>query len=111
MRSEDGTTLGDILLSEDERLATLDDYESTGLACGAFKLECNLLGGLGLLSEDGLGLSTEPRLLGVISSLSLSKEGILTLLILGHLVDGVLGALLAVSFHLLGYVDLSGNMI
>ena len=82
MRSEDGTTLGDILLSEDERLATLDDNESTGLACGAFKLECNLLGGLGLLSEDGLGLPTETLLLRCITSFTLSASNNFTLLVL-----------------------------
>ena len=57
-----------------------------GLANGAFKLKSDLLGGLGLLSEDGLGLSIETRLT-IISSLSLSREGIVTLLILGDLVD------------------------
>ena len=64
--------------------------QSTGLADGAFKLESDLLGGLGLLSEDGLGLATETSLLSIISSLSLSEQGVLTLLVLGYLMRGVL---------------------
>ena len=42
---------------------------------GALKTEHNLLGGLGLLVEDGLGLSSETHLLRVITSLALSKVG------------------------------------
>ena len=66
------------------------------LASGALKLEGNLLGGLGLLSEDGLGLSTETGLLGVVASLTLSSGGVLSFLVLGDLVGLVLAALNAV---------------
>ena len=100
-------TLNVILFTKNESLASLEYSETLGLGFGALELEYDLFGLLGLLSEDWLSLSTETRLLGIISSLSLSKEGIFTLLVLRDLVDGVLKALLAVSFHLLGYVDLS----
>jgi len=88
--SEGGDTFGNILLSENERLATLDWVESTGLADGALELEGDLLGGLRLLSEDGLGLASETCLLSIVSSLSLSDSGSLACLILGHLVGCVL---------------------
>ena len=82
MRSIDGTTLGDFLLTEDEGLASLDWGHSSSLAGTTFKFESDLLGGLSLLSEDGLGLSTETLLLGIISSLTLSGGGVLSLLVL-----------------------------
>ena len=111
VRSEDRATLCDVLLAEDEGLATLDGVESSLLAHGALKLECDLLGGLCLLSEDGLGLSTEALLLGIISSLSLTDERVLAFLVLRYLVGHVLVALLAVSSHLLGNVDLYTHMV
>ena len=52
----------------------------------ALKLEGNLLGSLGLLSEDGLGLATETLLLGVVAALTLSGGGVTALLVLGHFV-------------------------
>ena len=45
--------------TEDERLGASNDLASSDLALGALDLEGDLLGLLGLLSEDGLGLTTE----------------------------------------------------
>lgn len=42
-----------------------------------------------LLVEDGLGLTTVSRLLSVVSSLSLGKQRIFTLLVLGDLVGAI----------------------
>ena len=45
--------------TKDERLGSSNDLASSNLALGALDLEGDLLGLLGLLSEDGLGLTTE----------------------------------------------------
>jgi hypothetical protein len=71
-----------ILFTEDESLAPLDGGKSLSLAGVAFKLQSNLFGGLGFPPEDGLGLASVSLLLGVISSLSLSKQRILSFLVL-----------------------------
>ena len=63
-----------IFLSKDESLASLDWVESSSLADCALELKSDLLGGLCLLSEDGLCLSSETLLLSIISSLSLSHQ-------------------------------------
>lgn len=107
--SVDGTTASLFLLSKNECLATLNGVESSSLANGALELEGNLLCGLCLLSEDGLGLSSETSLLGIISSLSLSDGGGLASFVLRNLVGGVLQALTAVSPHDLGNVDLKAR--
>lgn len=44
--------------------------------------------------ENGLGLTTESGLLGVVTSLSLGVQGIFALLVLGHLVQFVSSAVL-----------------
>ena len=54
-----------------------------------------------LLVEDGLSLATITGLFAVITALSLSSNAILTLLVLGHLVQRVLPALLALAICLL----------
>ena len=64
--------------------------ETLGLGLLALELEHNLLGVLGFLPEDWLGLSAETFLLRIVSSLTLSSESILTLLVLGDFVDRVL---------------------
>jgi hypothetical protein len=58
--------------------------------------------------ENGLGLTTITRLLTVITSLTLSKQGSLTRLVLGNLVRSVFSALgtLAVGVTGLGNIDL-----
>lgn len=89
-------------------LATLQRQLQLGLALDALQSQHNLLGGLGLLVEDRLGLTTITGLLSVVSSLSLGEERGLAGLVLGHLVLGVLAALLALAVGVsgLGNVDL-----
>jgi hypothetical protein len=91
-----------------EVLASLDGELVLVLAGGAFETEDNLLGGLGLLVEDGLGLTTVTLLFAVVTAFTLDDSRVLALLVLGHLVDSVLEALLAlaVGFAGLGDVDL-----
>jgi hypothetical protein len=92
-------------------LTTLEGELHLVLAGSALKTEDNLLGGLGLLVEDGLGLTTITGLLTVITSLTLSEQGSLAGLVLGNLVGGVLlaGLTLAVSVTGLGNVDLGSE--
>ncbi len=87
-------------------LSSLDDKLLLGLALLALQTEGDLLSGLGLLVEDRLGLTTVTHLLGVVSSLALGEVGGLAGLVLGHLVQSVLAALLAlaVGLSLLGDV-------
>lgn len=108
--SIDGATAGLFLLSKNECLATLNGAESSSLAGGALELESDLLGGLCLLSEDGLGLSSETFLLGIISSLTLGHSGSLTSLVLGDLVHGVLVAFRAVCSLRFGSVYLKTSL-
>lgn len=60
-------------------------------AFGAFKTQHDLLGGLGLLSENWLSLTSKTSLFSVVPSLTLGHLGVLTLLVLGDFVQGVLG--------------------
>ena len=78
------------------------------LLTSAFKTKDNLLGSLGLLVENGLGLTTITGLLTVVTSLTLSEQRGLTSLVLSDLVGGVLSALgaLTVGVTCLGNVDL-----
>lgn len=78
-------------------LATLQSQLRLGLALDAFQSQNDLLGGLGLLVEDRLGLTTITGLLTVVSALSLSEQRGLASLVLGDLVLGVLAALLALA--------------
>ena len=57
-------------------LGTLDHELLLGLAFLALQAEADLLGGLGLLVENGLGLSTETSLLLVVSSFTLLVKSI-----------------------------------
>lgn len=108
--SIDGATACLFLLSKNECLATLNGAESSSLAGGAFELKSNLLGSLCLLSEDGLGLTSETFLLGIISSLTLSNSRGLTGLVLGNLVNGVFVAFRAVSSLCFGSVYLKTSL-
>ena len=56
-------------------LATLEGELCLGLALCALQSQDNLLGGLGLLVEDGLGLTTVTTLLPVVTALTLGEEG------------------------------------
>ena len=89
-------------------LATLQSKLGLSLALDAFQSQNDLLGGLGLLVEDRLGLTTITGLLTVVSALSLGEQRGLASLVLGDLVLGVLAALLALAVGVsrLGNVDL-----
>lgn len=78
-------------------LTSLQSQLGLGLAVDTFQSQDNLLGGLSLLVENWLGLTTETGLLTVVSSLTLSEQGSLTSLVLGDLVLGVLSALLTLT--------------
>ena len=90
-------TLGILLFTDDDSSASLDHVEGPGFGLSALEPKHDLLCVLGLLSEDGLSLPSESLLLHIISSLSLSGGRVLTLLVLGNLVDGVLLGLPAVG--------------
>ena len=92
--------------AENERLGSAEELASPGLALGAFKSEGDLLGLLGLLSEDGLGLTTKSSLLGLITTGTLRDLGVFALLVLGDLVLHVLFARLAERVLRFGSVDL-----
>lgn len=96
-----------LVTTELEVLASLEGELVLGLADSALETEDNLLGGLSLLVEDRLGLTTVTGLLSVVSSLSLGGKRVLALLVLGNLVGGVLPAslTLAVGSSGLGDVD------
>ena len=96
-----------------EVLAALQGELLLGLAGSALETEDDLLGGLGLLVEDGLGLTTITALLPVVTSLTLGEQGGLASLVLGNLVLGVLVALpaLAVGPAGFGNVDLCAKKI
>lgn len=57
-----------------EVLASLEGQLCLRLAVHALQSQDNLLGGLGLLVEHGLGLTTETALLAVVTSLTLGEE-------------------------------------
>lgn len=78
-------------------LTSLQSQLGLGLANNTFQSQDDLLGGLGLLVENGLGLTTVTTLLTVVSSLTLGEQGSLTGLVLGDLVLGVLLAILTLA--------------
>lgn len=88
---------GLLLLSQLEVLAPLDDELLLSLALLALQTQCDLLGRLGLLVKDGLGLTTKTSLLVVVPPLALGEVGGLTSLVLIHLVNRVLPALLGLA--------------
>jgi hypothetical protein len=104
--SEEDLTLGVGLLAKNEGLAAADNLAATNLAGTALELESNLLGGLGLLAENWLGLATEARLLGSVPAITLGLACRLSLLVLRHLVDLVFLALHAICVFLLRSVHL-----
>jgi len=73
----------------------------------ALQTKDDLTRGLGLLVEDGLGLPSEPHLLGIVTALPLCEVASLSRLVLCHLVDFVFAALAsgAVSLAFFGHVD------
>ena len=58
-----------------EVLAALQRQLLLGLAGSALETQDDLLGGLGLLVEDGLGLTTVTALLAVVTALTLAVAG------------------------------------
>lgn len=64
------------------------------LADGTFETQNDLLGSLGLLVENGFGLTTISGLFTVVTTLTLGEEGGLSGLVLGDLVGSVTAALL-----------------
>lgn len=74
-------------------LGSLQTQLLLGLTFLTFQTQDNLTGGLSLLVEDGLGLSTESHLLGIVTPLSLCEIRRLSSLVLSHLVGSVLLAL------------------
>ena len=104
--SEEHLSFSVNLFAEHERLAAADNFASSALAGSALKLEGNLLGVLRLFAEHGLGLTTEASLFGIVSTFTLGGKGVLALLVLRNLVDGVLAALLAERVLLLRRVHL-----
>lgn len=72
------------------------------LTADTFQSQDDLLGGLGFLVENWLGLTTVTGLLPVISSLTLGVQRSLTSLVLGNSVLSVLSALLTLTVGLSG---------
>jgi hypothetical protein len=58
-----------------EVLAALQGELLLGLASSALETQDDLLGGLGLLVEDGLGLTTVTTLLSIVTTLTLGEQG------------------------------------
>jgi hypothetical protein len=56
-------------------LAALQGELLLGLASSALKTQDNLLGGLSLLVEDRLGLTTVTTLLSIVTTLTLGEQG------------------------------------
>lgn len=94
-----------------EVLTSLQRQLSLGLADNTLQSQDDLLGGLSLLVENWLGLTTETGLLSVISSLTLSEQGSLTSLVLGNLVLGVLTALLTLTVGLSSFWDVNYSLL
>jgi hypothetical protein len=66
---------GGLLLAKLEVLGALECQLHLGLALLALETDDDLLGGLRLLVEDGLGLPAEALLLVVVSALACRSEG------------------------------------
>lgn len=101
-----GLSFGLLLAAQLKVLAALQHLLVLGLARGALHAQRNLLGRLGLLVEDGLGLATVAGLLAVVAALALDVQGRLAGLVLGDLLGGVLFALFTESVARLGNVHL-----
>lgn len=87
---DEGGVLLLLVTTELEVLASLERNVRSVLALGALETQNDLLGGLGLLVEDGLGLTTVTLLLPVVTTLTLGVERSLTSLVLGDLVGAVI---------------------
>merc|ERR1719270_1038071 len=93
-----------LLSTQLEVLGSLDGALILPLALSTLQPQNQLLGGLGLLSQDRLGLTSKSLLLTIVPTSSLSLLGLSGFLVLGHLHLGVLVALGAVGVTTLGHV-------
>jgi len=73
----DHLSLPPLVTSQLEVLGPLDWALPLSLALQALKTKDQLLGGLGLLPEDGLGLTSETLLLPVVTPPALGELGLL----------------------------------
>ena len=90
-----------LLVIQLEVLAALEDVLDDVLALGALHLQGDLLRGLRLLVEDGLGLATITLLLAIVTALSEGEETGLAGLVLDELEVLVVLARSARAVHLL----------
>jgi hypothetical protein len=97
------STLGLLVTTQLEVLASLQRELLLGLALRALKTQDDLLGSLGLLVEDRLGLTTITALLPVVTTLTLGGQRGLASLVLGNLVLGVLVAVLGLAERPAGF--------
>ena len=107
----DHLSLALLVASQLEVLAALQGSLLAVLALCALHTQHNLLGGLGLLPEDGLSLATKSLLLAVVTTTTLGGAALLGLFVLGHLVQFVAPALLAEGLALLGNVHLQETRV
>merc|ERR1712196_728608 len=103
--SEQNLTLGLLLLTKDNGSTSLDASEIFRLGLCALELQHNLFGLLSLLSENGLGLTSEAFLFHIVTSLSLGGERSLTSFVLRDFLGGVASGLSAVRSNSLWNVD------
>jgi hypothetical protein len=78
---------------QNHSLSSTNNNHTSTFAFVALKSEGDLLGCFGFLSKDRFGLSTITGLLAIVTSSTLGSFTFLTLLVLGHFVDGVSAAL------------------
>ena len=81
----DHLSLALLLSSQLEMFGSLDGDLVLPLACRALEPQDQLLGGLCLLPQDGLGLTSETLLLTIVPTPTLGLLGLSGLLVLGHL--------------------------
>ena len=74
-----------LVSSQLEVLGPLDGHLETVLARATLQTKDQLLGSLGLLTQNRLGLTTETLLFSVVTPFALGEDGLLGLLVLGHL--------------------------
>ena len=74
-----------LVSSELKVLGPLDGHLETMLACTALQTKYQLLGSLGLLTQNRLGLTTKTLLFSVVTPFALGEDRLLGLLVLGHL--------------------------
>jgi len=105
----DHLTLPLLFTSQLEVLGPLDGHLVLPLADRALHPEHQLLGGLCLLPQDRLGLTSKALLLAIVPPSALGLLGLGRFLVLGHLELAVLVALGAVGVSSLGHVHHLGS--